>query len=217
MKHYLLILLSSIMSGFCITIGASVYLICIPTNKIVGTLFFSIGLFTIIHFNLWLYTGKVGFTLENKPKYLLDLLTCVIGNFIGVIALTSLLKLTRMAQPVIEQAKLLVQAKQNDTWYSIFFLSVMCGVMIYLAVKGHQKCEYALGKVLFVFLSVSVFILLSFEHCVANAVYYTYAGYFSWKAFGYFLLMIIGNGLGSIIFDGLLKLIDYLRKPKIIQ
>lgn len=217
MRHYLQILLSSILSGFCITIGASVYLICIPTNKIVGTLFFSIGLFTIIHFNLWLYTGKVGFALENKPKYLLDLLVCVIGNFIGVFALTSILKFTRMAQPVIEQATLLVETKQNDSWYSIFFLSIMCGVMIYLAVKGHQKCEYALGKVLFVFLSVSVFILLSFEHCVANLVYYTYAGHFSLKAVGYFLLMIIGNGLGSIMFDGLLKLVDYLKKPKLIQ
>ena len=84
--------------------------------------------------------------------------------------------------------------------------------MIYLAVKGHAKCEYPLGKVLFCYLAVIVFILSGHEHCVANVVYYTYAGKITAKDFGYLLMMILGNGVGSIVFDGILKLIDFLNK-----
>ena len=87
----------------------------------------------------------------------------------------------------------------------------MCGVMIYLAVVGHKKCEYPLGKVLFVFLPVSLFILCSFEHVVANIVYFTYAGEISFKVVGYFIIMFIGNAIGSITFDLLLKLINYFE------
>ena len=212
MKHYIKIFISSLLAGFCIVIGASVYLSLLETSKIVGSLLFGFGLFVIINFELHLYTGKVGFILDNKPKYLLDLLVCLIGNFIGVIILASLIKLTRVGDLLSQASTNLVSAKQNDSWYSIFLLSFMCGIMIYLAVLGHKKCPYGIGKALLVFFAVSIFILCGFEHCIANAVYYTYAGIFNWKAFWYFVLMIVGNGLGSILFDGLLKLINKCNK-----
>ena len=215
MKKYLTILISAIISGFCITIGVCAYLNMLHlNNKLVGSLMFGLGLFTIIHFNFWLYTGKAGFVLDNKPKYLIDLIVCLIGNLIGVIVLSSIISLTRYGAILHEQAALLVEQKQNDTWYSIFIQSIMCGIMIYLAVAGHKKYEYSLGKVLFCFLAVSIFIICGFEHCVANASYYTFAKIFNLKTFFYFILMIIGNACGSIIFDGLLKLMDKIKSQE---
>ena len=211
MKRYLYVLISAITSGFCITIGASVYLSLIETNKIVGSLLFGFGLFTIIHFNIHLYTGKVGNVLNKKPIYLIELLICMLGNFIGVIFLSFIIKQTRIGDNLAIQALKLVEAKQNDTWYSILILATMCGVMIYLAVKGYQKSEYPLGKVIFCFLAISIFILCSFEHCIANAAYYTLAGVFNLKALGYFLLMILGNAIGAIVLDGIFKVIDYIK------
>ena len=213
MKHYISILISSILSGFCIVIGATAYLLLRETYYIAGTLLFGLGLFSIIHAKLYLYTGKVGYVLNNKPKYLLDLLVCLIGNFIGVVALASLLKLTRIGPTLTSTSLELVTTKQNDTWYSIFILSIMCGIMIYIAVKGHEKCPYNLGKVLFCFIAVSVFIVSGHEHCIANAAYYTFSGVFNLKAFFYFLLMIVGNAIGSIIVDLLLKVIYKLNTP----
>lgn len=214
MNKYLMIFISAFTSGLCICFGASVYLLC-QTNgfamKVVGSLMFGIGLFTIIHAKLWLYTGKVGFVIDNKPKYLLDLIICFIGNALGCFLLSLILKQTRIGDNLREAAIPIVDAKINDTWYSIFILSIMCGVMIYLAVVGHKKCEYPLGKVLFVFLPVSLFILCSFEHVVANIVYFTYAGEISFKVVGYFIIMFIGNAIGSITFDLLLKLINYFE------
>ncbi len=212
MNKYLMIFISAFTSGLCICFGASVYLLCQLNGfamKIVGSFMFGIGLFTIIHAKLWLYTGKVGFVLDNKPKYLLDLIVCFIGNVLGCLLLSLVLKQTRIGDSLIEASKSIVDAKMNDTWYSILILSIMCGVMIYLAVVGHKKCEYPLGKVLFVFLPISLFILCSFEHVVANVVYFTYAGEFGLKVVGYFVIMFIGNAIGSIMFDGILKLIHY--------
>ena len=214
MRSYLQVFISSLMSGFMITIGATVYIYLLSMNqKLQGAFLFGFGLFIIIHFELWLYTGKVGNLLDNKPKYLLKLLVCVIGNMLGVFILSSLLKTTRAITPLfIDTASNIVASKQNDNWWSILFLSFMCGIMIYLAVKGHQKCSYSIGKALIAFLAIVVFIICGFEHCVANVAYYTYAGIFTPITIIYFILMIIGNGLGAIFFDAMIKLINNLKE-----
>ncbi len=220
MKRYLMILISSILAGFFITFGATVYLMCLSygngqfLSRIVGATMFCIGLFTIIHFELWLYTGKVGYVFNNKPIYLLECLICFIGNALGSIGLSSLIKLTSAGTRLQEQAATIVDSKLNSTWYSIFIMSMLCGVMIYLAVEGHKRCKYSLGKVLFAFMPIILFILAGFEHVVANVTYFTYAGVFNWKALFYFGLMFVGNGLGSIIIDGLLKVVDKLNPKK---
>lgn len=217
MKKYLMIFISSIFAGFCIVFGATCYLTCASQGsyalKICGSFMFGIGLFTIIHFGFWLYTGKVGYSLDNKPSYIIDLLVCITGNLIGVIVLSLILKQTPLVSSSIKElCNTLVTNKQNEKWYQVLILAIMCGVMIYLAVEGHKKCEYPLGKVLFAFMPISLFILCGFEHVVANACYYTYAGVFSGKVVLYFLLMAIGNAIGSLIFDGGIKLINFLKK-----
>lgn len=217
MKKYIRVFISSILAGFCIVIGVCVFLSQITEHKIIGSLFFGLGLFTIIHWDLSLYTGKVGSILDNKPKFIGELFVCLIGNFIGVIILGSIIKLTRNADGLALEALNLVRNKQNDSWYSIFILSCMCGVMIYVAVKGHQKCPYAIGKVLFCFMAVSIFILCGFEHCVANAAYYTLAGFFDLKSLGYFCLMILGNAVGAVLIDLLLKSIQFFNSKKEIE
>lgn len=217
MEKYLKIFISSMLAGFCIVIGATAYLLCSKESfsmKVVGSLLFGIGLYTIIHFKLWLYTGKVGNTLDNKPKYLLDLVVCSLGNFFGVFVLASLISLTRNGDVLKEISTSLVNTKQNDSWYSIFILSFMCGIMIYLAVKGHEKASYPLAKALFAYLPISVFILCGYEHVIANSCYYTYAHFFNAKSLLYFILMFLGNAAGAIAFDGLLKLIDHVNQKE---
>jgi formate transporter len=220
MKKYLMILFSSILAGFCITFGATVYLMCLNLGggefiaKFIGACMFTIGLFTIIHFNFWLYTGKVGYVLDNKPIYLLDCFICFIGNLIGSLGLASLIKLTSIGEKLQTQATPIVESKLNSSWYSIFIMSMMCGIMIYLAVEGHKRCKYSIGKVLFATMPIILFILCGFEHVVANITYFVYASSLNWLGVGYFVLMFLGNALGSILFDGIIKLVNYFNKPK---
>lgn len=205
-----MVLVSSFLSGLCIAFGATVYLMCMSYGseyRFLGAFLFGIGLFTIIHFGFWLYTGKVGKLLDNKPKYILDLIVCLVGNFLGVATVAGLMLLTRQAETLRTVATPIVEAKQSDAPYSIFINAVFCGVMIYLAVVGHDFCPYPLGKVLFAFLPIVLFIVVGFEHCVANLAYYMYAGSYSWQGVLNFFIMILGNATGSVAFDGLIKLV----------
>ena len=67
-----------------IAVGGCVFIGCTDRGFAwVGAILFAVGLFTIFHFGLDLYTGKVGYALENKPSYIFDLLVIILGNFIG--------------------------------------------------------------------------------------------------------------------------------------
>lgn len=209
MMKYLKIFISGILAGMLIGLGCAINLQLISMDhKILGSLIFGFGLFVIIQFKMFLYTGKVGFVLDNKPNYLIDLLVGLVGNFIGIYFLCSLLSLTRAGNTLIPAAQAIINVKQADSWDSIFVLSIFCGIMIYLAVKGQQVIENEFGKVIVVFLAIMIFILCGFEHCVANVGYYTFAGVLDGKVILYVLLMVLGNSIGSIAVDGLLKLKD---------
>lgn len=197
MKRLLKILMSSIEAGVLISIGGFVFLSYKETNLFLASFLFSLGLLTIISFKLYLFTGKVGYVFDNKPRFLLDLLVCWIGNLLGAIVSGEILKCTRIdLENVVTN---IVNTKLEDNLGSIFILSIFCGMMIYIAVEIQKKDIPGVFKLVAIILPVMVFIISGFEHCVANMFYFTYASAWSWKAFGYLLLMSLGNGIGSII------------------
>ena len=197
MKRLLKILMSSIEAGVLISIGGFVFLSYKETNLFLASFLFSLGLLTIISFKLYLFTGKVGYVFDNKPRFLLDLLVCWIGNLLGAIVSGEILKCTRIdLENVVTN---IVNTKLEDNLGSIFVLSIFCGMMIYIAVEIQKKDIPGVFKLVAIILPVMVFIISGFEHCVANMFYFTYASAWSWKAFGYLLLMSLGNGIGSII------------------
>ena len=79
-KRFADILLRAIATGFAIGIGGVVYLSC--DNKYIGAFLFGTGLFVILSFGFNLFTGKVGYAVENKPSYLIDLAVIWLGNLI---------------------------------------------------------------------------------------------------------------------------------------
>ena len=196
MKKYLEFLIKGFYAGILIGIGGIAYLAI--ENKIVGSFIFSFGLLTICIYSFNLYTGKVGYILVNKMNYLLELLLSLIGNFLGTLTVGTLMRLTRF-QNYIATAQNIVNTKLNDNILSIFILAVMCGMIMYIAVNNYKKEKDVIGKYMAIFMGVMAFILCGFEHCVANMFYFSIAGTFSLKVFGYLLVMILGNSVGSII------------------
>lgn len=202
MKH----LIKSILAGILIGIGATTYLSL--ENKIVGSILFSIGLFIILTKELNLYTGKVGYLFNNGLAYLKEVFITLIGNFIGTLSTGYILKLSRISNIVVPEAQRICTIKLNDDILSIFILSIFCGILMYLAVNGYKEAKDSFAKYAGVFLGVSVFILCGFEHCVANMYYFTAAGMWSLKTFGYLGIMILGNAIGCVSFP----LVDKLLK-----
>ncbi len=196
MKKYLDFIIKGIYAGILIGIGGVAYLAI--EDKIAGSFIFSFGLLTVCMYSFNLFTGKVGYILENKISYLIELLLSLIGNFLGTLLVGTLMRLTRFKN-YIDTAKNIVNIKLNDNLLSIFILAIFCGMIMYIAVNNYKKQKDVVGKYLTIFMGVMAFILCGFEHCVANMFYFSIAGTFSFKVLLYLLIMILGNSLGSII------------------
>ena len=63
------------------------------------------------------------------------------------------------------------------------------------------------SKVFGIISCVFVFIISSYEHCIANMFYISIADLWSIKSFLYMLLMILGNSIGGLLIPGLSKII----------
>ena len=81
LKKYLSYIFRGMFAGIMIGIGGVVFLSL--NNKILGATFFSIGLLVICMFDMYLYTGKIGYVISNKLSYAILLIFTLIGNFIG--------------------------------------------------------------------------------------------------------------------------------------
>jgi len=189
---------SGVLAGVCIGIGGAVFLSL--ENKILGALFFTVGLFTICTQGLCLYTGRVCYVFERDRDYALDLPFIWLGNLAGTWITAWLLSFTRIGGGLAERAAGLCEVKLGDGIPSIFLLAVFCNILIYIAVEGFNKNPHELGKYLSLFFGVLVFILCGFEHCVANMFYFSMAGMWSGKALLYILVMTLGNSAGGVLF-----------------
>ena len=121
MKYNIEVLIKSILAGIMIGIGGTIYLSL--DNKIVGSILFAIGLFIIVVYSFNLYTGKIGYLINNfNRKYIRELIITLIGNFIGTFFVGFILKYTRIYTMISEKAKALADIKLNDTLISILIL-----------------------------------------------------------------------------------------------
>ena len=193
--------LRSIWAGIFIGIGATALMaIQVP---IVGSLFFSIGLFTIINLQLSLYTGAIGFLGNRKedmsPK---DMTIIYIGNLIGTFLYGTCLKFSGLG---ITSANILAKKADfiiNLPVFPILFTAFMCGVLMYTGVVVWKVSDRQIMNCIITLLCVSVFILSGFEHCIADMVY-LFAGACEapiQNQIAFLLLVTLGNSLGSIAF-----------------
>lgn len=189
----------SIIGGFLIGFGGTVYLNM--DNKIVAAFLFGLGLFTIINFELNLYTGKIGYLSKENWR---EILLTLIGNFIGTNLFAFLVLQTRLAGKLKEVVAPAVELKLSDNLLSTFILAIFCGILMSIAVGTFKKLPSILGT-LAVFLCVAVFILAGFEHCVANMFFFALSS----SPADYLLTLLVaiaGNSLGGIAFYRLTKI-----------
>lgn len=188
----------AVAAGILIGVGGTVYL-SLPENPLAGAFLFSIGLLSILNYQLNLFTGKVGYLPENRPSYLLDLLVIWVGNWVGAFLTGIAVRNTRVLANMSSLQKV-VDTKLNDGLLSIFLLSIFCGLMMFLAVDVFKNTKNQVMAVAGVILPVMVFILSGFEHCVANMYYYSLAGVWgNTDAWLSLLVMTLGNSLGGML------------------
>lgn len=186
------LILPSILAGVAIGIGGVIYLSI--ENKVIGAVLFSIGLYLICVHNLNLFTGKVGYVIQNQPTYIIDLLIIWFGNLVGTIITSNLIRNSRIGERITEAAELICIGKLNDTLISLFILGIFCGILMYGAVEGYKRTS----NPLILLMGVSTFILCGFEHCVADMFYFSMADVAFPDSFLRLIIITLGNTFGAL-------------------
>ena len=189
------VLVSAILAGICIGIGCNIYLSC--DNKYIGAALFSVGLITILTFGFNLYTGKVGYIVENKLSFAIDVLIILLGNIIGCI----LFGLAFQSNIAAEMCAL----KLSNSAMMTLYKSIMCGILMFVAVDSYKVNQ----NFLLTFLCIPVFILSGYEHSIADIIYFTMGRVdFSIEYICFITIVIIGNAIGGMIIPTFRKTIQ---------
>lgn len=181
------ILVKSILAGLMISIGSIAYMNA-PTY--VGAFIFSIGLISIFQFNMYLFTGVVPYT--NKAQEIPFLSLVLTGNIIGCCSM--------IAFPN-ELATTIVLSKMTAPHWEILISSILCNILIYVAVEANRKNNLAT-----VILAVVTFIICGFNHSIANVCFVVSSRIFTYESILLIIISIIGNAIGGIVFR---KLVEY--------
>lgn len=178
------ILISSILAGVMISVSTVAYL---HNSSVIGALLFSVGLLSILQFKFDLFTGKVSYMKSYKEvPYIV---TVLLGNIIGCLIL--------FFYPM-EIAKQQLYLALNDTFINVIVKSIFCNIMIYIAVESYHKSNFCL-----VVLSVVLFVMCGFNHCIARICLVIMARTFNLEVLDYLLTVILSNALGGIVFHRL--------------
>lgn len=195
-----------ILAGIAIGVGGTLFLLFLSINqKFLGAVSFCVGLLTICYLGLHLYTGKIGYVLENNKKFIFFLLIIYIGNIVGATAMGYLIGLTLLKDTVISVCQNKLIAINGGTGQSIAHMlgmSFFCGNFVFLAVDIFKKNKNHFIKVLGILICITGFVMLNNEHCVANMFYFAVGNIYQTDALAAILSILIatiGNSIGSIV------------------
>lgn len=190
-------ILSSILSGVLIGCGCLVYMS--TPNNIAGSFLFSFGLITIVLREYMLYTGKIGYAWDVDVLKLIPII--ILGNLMGATLLATIVPET---SSLIAKSVELTEPKLLKPISRLFFDSIGCGAMMFLAVDGYK----IKNNLLLLIFPVMIFILCGFEHSVADMLYLGCAGQlYTIDGLIFIGIVIVGNAVGALFFSGVHRLI----------
>lgn len=178
----------SMLAGMLIGLGGYANFI---VGNVVGAVLFSVGLLSVIRFQLPLYTGMV----SNKGNYddIINMFQTLFWNFVGADLLAAYIKIFSCST---ENFSVIAQTKLDEPIFMVLFDAIICGICVSIAVKYKHE--------IVTILAVSLFILCGGEHCVADVFY---CGLLSNVDFmdllhilGFISIVILGNTIGGWMF-----------------
>ena len=183
-----------------------------PYGALYGSLAFSLGIILVCVCGLMLYTGKIGYLFRDwlfAPEgeksglegRLIALALIFAGNLIGAF-LVGLSALWLAPEATRQSISSIVAAKTRQDALTAAVKSILCGVLVYAGVDLYRIHKGVLGTFL-VAICIAAFVLLGFDHCVANAFYWGGAVQGAGAAYFFKCVMLcaIGNSIGALAVD----------------
>ena len=182
MKKNLELINKSIGAALLISLGNYALL---KLGNPIGPVIFALGLLGVCYMGLNLFTGKCGFLFQDKIK-IKDLIIILLVNLLAGYLIGLLFSITDI--DVYHNA--IAKVATWDISLSFFIKSILCGVIMYIAVYMYRK-----GTSLGIIFGIPLFIFCGFQHCIANIITLGVARTFHLSI----LICIIGNFIGSLI------------------
>lgn len=184
----------SIIAGICVSLGCISYLS--TDNKIWGTLLFIVGLFSVITYNLNLFTGKIG--LVHSWLEALNCFIYLLGNMIGSIIMFNLIKFTPIYNKILPVLQITALNRMNQTVLELFVLGILCGILMLLATKN-------ISNQILTIVCVYVFIVIGSAHSVADS-FFLLAYNNTTEYIKDILTIACGNAVGAIVMNRIIDL-----------
>lgn len=193
MKQKVELINKSIGASILISLGCYVLL---KVGNPIGPVLFALGLLGVCYMGLNLFTGKCGFFIQDKIKFT-DLMIILAVNLIAGY-------LCGLIYSFADNEVFNNAVAKVATWefsLSFFIKSVMCGVIMYIAVFMYKK-----GSPLGIIFGIPLFIFSGFQHCIANIITLGVARTIDLSI----IICILGNFVGSLLMWYVSK--DYVKK-----
>ncbi len=252
-RDALTLLILGVLAGAFIALGANFMTVVLTGTadlpwgvaRLLGGLVFSLGLILVIIGGAELFTGDALMVVAYAGRHitlaaLLRAWTLVyIGNIVGALATAGLVFLTGQYGfnngEVGKTALVLAAAKSALPVVQLFFLAILCNVLVCLAVWMSFGARSATDKILVIVPPVAAFVAAGFEHSIANLYFLplalaikAWAGAEFWMAIGQspetysalspanalrnIAVSTIGNLIGGSLMVGAIYWFVYLRR-----
>lgn len=172
-------------AGAFVALGAAFFTVVMgdaqmgfAAQRALGGLCFCLGLELVLLCGAELFTGNALMVLGKASGKISGRgLACNwsivwLGNFVGALMLAALIFMSNLqgmnGGAVGDAMVSLAVGKVTPAWHTLFFKGVLCNLLVCLAVWIGFGARTTADKVLGIILPVSAFVVMGFEHCVAN-------------------------------------------------
>ena len=176
------LVLLSILAGAFIALGAAAYTTVMTgaepgsgAARLLGGVVFSTGLILVIVAGAELFTGNALIVmawvdgLVGTAALLRNWVYAYAGNLVGALVIAGLMAMAGLlAGGVGETAIAIAKAKMALAWPEALARGILCNVLVCLAVWLTFAARSAGDKILAIVPPISAFVLLGYEHSVAN-------------------------------------------------
>ena len=211
--------ISAFLGGVSVSFGCAAYHMYFNTSPALASLMFAVSFLVIAIFKFNLFTDKIGhlFDKGKAEKNLETLGITLIGNLLGAFTCGTLF-MSQFYDFVTDAAE--TKITKLD-FLSVFFSSVLCGILIYIALHGFRKAGSGFTGSLILVGAIMLIGLCGFEYAVSNA-FITGAGISNMSNYSKYGVQIailwfgsaLGNAIGAAAFAYLRKVSDTEESSK---
>lgn len=162
-------------------------------GSLCGSILFALGLLAIVGYKLKLFTGTAGFIKRDEVGTLAIIL---IGNIIGCFLMGLITRVSPMSDAIQVAATNILNTRISTGAIGCGILAIGCGILMTTTVAFARQKNF-----IPLLLSVPLFIVCGFPHCVADAFYYlTIPNSWTVELIGIYLSTVLGNAIGCNLY-----------------